>query len=151
MSMRAALYWFALLVMAQTCFAQAGAVNHLLGKWTVKDVLCSDCGKRVPAERGTVLELTNARIRNPLGGSCHHDPGYDLVKEMTGAQVIADYGKRWPRSVTREIPKEDKIRYGFITCGGINLMQMLFLSDTRAFYFFEGGIVFDLQRDESSH
>jgi hypothetical protein len=150
-TIRAPFYWGILLFAMQACCAQtACAGNSFFGKWIVKDVLCSDCGKRVPAEDGTIIEFTPGQIRNPLAEDCARDPGYSLLNEMSGTQVIARHGKRWPRPVSRVTLKQEKVYYGFVTCGGINLMQMLFISDKRAFYFFEGGIAFDLQRAEST-
>jgi len=135
-----------LLAVMQPCWAGTPAAKScVFGKWIVKDVLCSSCGKRVPAEKGTLLEFSNAQIRNPLSENCTNDPGYGLLNEMSGKQVIVRFGRKWPQTTKDAARRYEKIHYGFITCNGINLMQMLFLSDKRAFYFFEGGIVFDLE------
>lgn len=145
MILRISLSMSILLAALQTLCAQTpNASSGFFGSWIVKDVLCSDCGERILTEKGTVIELARTRIRNALGEDCPRDPGYDSLKEMSGREVIARYGKRWPRPVKRAALKHEKVRYGFITCGGVNLMQILFVSDERAFYFFEGGIAFEL-------
>jgi len=149
MTIRAKFCFCILIFTLQMCCAQSpSATGSFLGRWVVKDVWCSECGKRLPSEKGAVIQFTPTEVRNPLAENCTRDPGYGLLSEMSGTEVIASYGRQWPQSVSRAVPKEEKVRYGVITCGGINLMQMLFLSDRRAFYFFEGGVVFDLQRTD---
>lgn len=141
---RPSLGWATLIFTLQVC-AQNPTTAYL-GKWVVKDVLCSDCGKRLPAEKNARIEFSSAFIRNPLAEDCTRDPGYSLLNGLSGAEVVRRYGSEWPGAVRRAIPKQGRVHYGFITCGGINLMQMLFVSDKRSFYFFEGGVIFDLQR-----
>ncbi len=137
---------FASQVCAQSPTPRSG--NGFFGKWLVKNVFCSNCKDRKPAEIGTILEFTDTYIKNPLGENCIRDPGYSLLNEESGNRVVARYGKQWPRSVIRATLNQERVRYGFFTCGGINLMQVLFISERRGFYFFEGGVAFDLQRLE---
>jgi hypothetical protein len=146
MMTRTGFCWGILILALQMGAQGQTGTDSYLGKWIVKDALCSDCGRRVPSEKGAIIQFGYTEIRNPLAEDCTHDPGYGLLNEMSGTQVVMRYGKQWPQSVSRAIPKQAKVRYGFLTCGGTNLMQMLFLSDKHAFYFFEGGIAFDLQR-----
>jgi hypothetical protein len=139
-----------LLLLACLCPAQSpsNSSTDLLGKWTVANVLCTDCANRTPSEKGSVLEFAPSFIHNPLSEDCKADPDYSRLEPMSGARAVTHHGKHWPQGLRHVASKQSKVRYGFITCGGINLMQVLALSNQRAFYFFEGGIVFDLRRPD---
>jgi hypothetical protein len=141
--------WLVILLLVcslQLCCAQTSSSKiQYLGTWVVQDVLCSNC-KRVPVEKGTVIELGANQILNPLSENCVHEPGYGLLREMAAEELLAHSGRDWPGSVKQAIRGQRRVLYGFVTCEGINLMQLLFLSDQRAFYFFEGGLMFDLRR-----
>ena len=50
-------------------------------------------------------------------------PGLELVKEAPSNQVLAELGARWPQPVHDAVAVHT-ILYGFVTCGGINYMQI---------------------------
>lgn len=120
-------------------------IDTVFGDWKVVNVICSNCGERIPEEKGIVIKFRQDQIINPLSESCRDELSYNLLKELPGKQAISDFGRPWPLAVRNTVDRQSKVFYGFITCRGMNLMQILFVSDERAFYFFEGEIVFDLR------
>ena len=120
--------------------------EKILGAWEVSDVLCSGCEGRTPSEKGTIINFEKNRIANPLYESCAAKAGYDFIRETPAGKVIAERGQDWPEPVKSKLVAGGNILYGFATCDGMNFMQLAFLPDNTAFYFYEGGIVLQMQR-----
>jgi hypothetical protein len=134
-----------LLLLGTRSVGQQLDIQHLYGNWTVSDVLCADCGNRVPAEKGKVIHLGESKIVNPLSDNCQDTPGYNLLKEVNSHELLSSTGKSWPEPAKQRLQKRQKVLYGFVTCGGGNYMQVAFTSADKGFYFFEGNLVFALQ------
>jgi hypothetical protein len=137
---------FLLLCLSATALAQNATKRNILGTWKVSEVLCSDCGARKPAEIGASIELAADRIVNPLYGNCDAKPGYDLLKEMSGKDLLTGPAKHWPLAGRRKISSTKTTLYGYVTCDGGNYMQVAFLSNSTALYVYEGGILFVLRQ-----
>lgn len=129
---------------------QLEAPLSLLGQWRVQDVMCSDCGKRLPTEKGSKIEFSSSKIRNPVSDDCDASPGYKLLQATTGQSLFARKGKQWPTAVAQAVRNSRTVRYGFVTCNGGNYMQVAIINDKQAYYFYEGGVVFELRRAATS-
>jgi hypothetical protein len=134
----------ALLFLVFGCASAGG--RSIVGQWVITDVLCSDCSSRRAPEKGTSIQFDPQHIVNPLYGNCDASPGYNLLKEVSSKTLLARIGQRWPAAARREVSAQPKVLYGFVTCDGINQAQVAVLSIKRALYFYEGGLVFVLQR-----
>ena len=121
-------------------------IASVQGTWEIAEMACTDCESRKPAEIGTVLELGEKSIRNPLYGDCEAQPGYGLLKHVRSRDLLSKSGMTWPVRVQQVSKQQANVLYGFVTCEGINYMQMLFFSPHSAAYFYEGGLVFLLSR-----
>ena len=128
--------------------AERGTINivGVQGTWEVSGIACADCEGRKPVEVGTILELGAAGIRNPLYGDCEARPGYSLLNQVSSKDLLSRSGIAWPVRIQQISKKQTTLLYGFVTCDGINYMQMLFFSPHSAAYFYEGGLVFLLSR-----
>lgn len=115
------------------------------GTWRVADVLCTGCDHRVPAERGTVIRFGKNAVANPLAGNCDSGADYHLLRRAAGPTLSGALGRPWPDSIQRIVAGRTTAIGGFITCGGVNYMQVVFISEHTAFYLYEGGIVFVLE------
>ena len=129
---------------------QASEINakNIVGTWRVSDVICANWEDRLPQEKGTVIELRDDRVVNPLSENCSTNPGYDLLKRVPSKFFVRQHKKTWPAIVKEQPLTEKNVLYGFITCDGGNLMQIAFLSQETALYFYEGGLLFVLKRDQ---
>jgi hypothetical protein len=125
-------------------------VQHIYGNWRVSDVLCADCGNRVPAEKGTIIYLGESKIVNPLSDNCPEAPGYNLLKQVSARELLTGAGKSWPEAAKQRLRKRQRVLYGFVTCGGGNYMQAAFLSVDESLYFLEGNIVFLLHHTHTA-
>ncbi|MGD0509289.1 MAG: hypothetical protein ABSA27_15925 [Terriglobales bacterium] len=139
-----------LLLLGTRSVGQQIDIQHLYGSWRVSDVLCADCGNRVPAEKGTTIQLGESKIVNPLSDNCAEAPGYNLLKKITARELLTGAGKSWPEAAKQRLQKRQKVLYGFVTCGGGNYMQVAFLSVDEGFYFFEGNLVFLLRHTHTA-
>ncbi len=128
--------------------AEGGTINivGVQGTWEVSGIACTDCEGRKPVEVGTILELGEASIRNPLYGDCKARPGYSLINQVSSKDLLSKSGIAWPVGIQQISKKQTTVLYGFVTCDGINYMQVLFFSPHNAAYFYEGGLVFLLSR-----
>lgn len=127
--------------------AAPAADSDIGGIWRVSRYFCSDCGTRAFKEFGAAIQFTGQDITNPISDNCAAHPDYTLLREVSTKKLLTSEGKSWPTSFRRALVAHSKVRYGFITCGGINYMQLLVATPKRSFYFFEGGIVFELDRE----
>jgi len=139
-----------LLLLGTRSVGQQIDIQHLYGNWKVSDVLCADCGNRVPTEKGTEIFLGESKITNPLSDNCEETPGYKLLREVDSRELLNGNGKSWPDAAKQRLQKRQKVLYGFVTCGGGNYMQVAFLSVDEGFYFLEGGIVFVLRHSPAN-
>jgi hypothetical protein len=135
-----------LLTIALYVEATGLAVDDILGAWEVSDVVCSECGDRIPEEKGTIISLGRDRIANPLSEDCVDSVGYDLLEILPSKVFLKRIRAQWPALANRRRNLSKTVLYGFVTCGHINNMQIAFLSKDTAVYFYEGGIAFMLRR-----
>ncbi len=109
---------------------------------------CDDCNGRKFTEEGAKLFFSGEKISNPLGDNCDSEPAFSGIKPARAASLLAGPGKRWPVEIRHGLAGNSNLHYGFVTCGGLNYMQLLVLSPRQMLYFFEGGEVFTLIRSE---
>lgn len=96
--------------------------------------------------KNKVIKIDKWRIVNPADDDCQMAPGMEFVKERASAEVLVGPGVAWPRSVHDAVALHPRILFGFITCGGINYMQVAFVSPDAGFYFPEGDTALALTR-----
>jgi hypothetical protein len=137
------------LVVQMSLLACANAklsAEQLYGSWRVAEVICSACGGPVLLLKNKVIEIGKQHIVNPAGDDCQNSPGLDLVEVTQPNQVLAGLGAGWPQPVRDARAFHKRILYGFVTCGGINYMQIALVSSDAAVYFLEGNIALTLTR-----
>src|SRR5262249_8860701 len=61
--------------------AQAADMEPYWGTWQVRDVMAPAKGKRIPVDKGTLLEFSATGITNPLGQDCSK-PNYSRLKRI---------------------------------------------------------------------
>jgi len=122
------------------------AVEDVLGAWHVSDVICSQCQDRRNEEKGATVRLQTDRIENPLSGDCTDTPAYGRLETVSSKTFLKQVKSSWPALGKQRKSLSKTVLYGFITCGGINYMQIAFLSKDTAWYPYEGGLVFVLRR-----
>jgi hypothetical protein len=135
-----------LLPVLSTCAAPAFSTEDIYGSWRVAQVICVGCSGPVLALDNKIIEIGRQRIVNPAGDECQMSPGMDLLQERTSSEVLAGGGAAWPRAVRDAVAAHRRVLFGFITCGGINYMQILFVSRDAGFYFLEGNTALALTR-----
>lgn len=137
-----------LFLLTTTSYAHAKNLvrGDVLGDWQVSDVLCSGCQDRSPSEKGTIIRLNSESITNPLSDDCKGKPGYNLLKTIPWKTFLKLTRSEWPDIGQQQGDPQKEVLYGFITCNGINHMQIAFLSDNTAVYLYEGGLAFVLRR-----
>jgi|GEM_PF-2874168 len=130
--------------------AQSSEINakNIFGTWRVSDVICTNCEDRLPQEKGTVIELMPDRVVNPLSENCSASADYNLLKKVPSKTFVKQHKKVWPAIVKAQRLMKKNVLYGFITCDGGNLMQIAFLSQETALYFYEGGLLLVLMHDQ---
>ena len=131
---------------ASSVHAASLAVEDVLGAWQVSDVICSGCQDRTSDEKGIVVRLQADRIDNPLSENCVDTPGYGLLETVPSKLFLKRIQGSWPALGKQKKSLGKTVLYGFITCGGINYLQIAFLSKETAWYPYEGGLVFILRR-----
>src|SRR5262245_45253503 len=134
------------LAIASSVHAANLAVEDVLGAWQVSDVICSGCQDRRSEEKGTIVRLQADRIDNPLSEDCANAPAYSLLEIVSSKVFLKRVQASWPALGKQRKSLGKTVLYGFITCAGINYMQIAFLSKETAWYPYEGGLVFVLRR-----
>jgi hypothetical protein len=129
---------------------ELAAISEIRGSWKISHFFCSGCGARTFHEKGMTIQFADQRITDPTGDNCTANPDYRMLNEVSTKKILANEGKSWPTSFRRTLAALSTVRYGFVTCGGINYMQLIVATPKTAFYFFEGGIVFELEREPKS-
>lgn len=87
-----------------------------------------------------MLVFDNNRISNPITGDCDRDPGYSDIATRPAHEIASSTGL--PSAAKTLFEDSASIQYGFVTCGGINFLQVAILPDDRALFFGEGGTIF---------
>jgi hypothetical protein len=129
-----------------TCGAATLSVNQLYGSWRVAEVVCGECSGPVLLLKNKVIQVEKRRIVNPAGDDCQAPPGLQFIKERASKELLAGPGTAWPLVVQDAVAAHPTVLYGFVTCSGINYMQIALISSDAAFYVVEGQTVLKLRR-----
>jgi hypothetical protein len=114
----------------------------LQGNWKVARVLCDGCSGPVLAEAGKVVTFHKDRITNPTTGDCEGNPGYTNLRSTPAADVASRAGSTLPQEAKTLLPGTGFVQYGFVTCNGVNYLQLAVLPGDQALFFEEGPVVF---------
>ena len=128
------------------CSAGRLSTLQIYGSWKVAEVLCSGCGGPVLSLKGRLIEIGKQHAINPAGDDCEGTVSTQFVREVDVRHILAVPGTRWPASVRDAAGAKPKILYGFLTCNGVNYMQIALISPDSAYYFLEGGVTLALSR-----
>jgi hypothetical protein len=128
------------------CATAELSADQLYGSWRVTQVICSACGGPVLSLKNKVIDIDHDHILNPSGDNCQSAPGLELLKKIHANEALSGPGAGWPGPVHDAVVARTTILYGFVTCEGINYMQVVLVSSDAAFYFLEGNVALELTR-----
>jgi hypothetical protein len=136
----------ALTPLISTCAAAMLSTNQLYGSWRVTEVVCEGCSGPVLSLKNKIIQIEHGGIVNPAGDACQAPTGLQFIKEIASTELLAGLGITWPRVVHDAVAAHPTVFYGFISCGGLNYMQVALVSSDTAFYFVEGQAILALTR-----
>ncbi len=128
------------------CSAARLSTGQIYGSWRVAEVLCSGCGGPVLSLKGRLIEIGKQHATNPAGDDCEGTLNPQFIREVDVRGMLAGPGTPWPAGVRDTAGARQKILYGFLTCNGVNYMQIALISPDSAYYFLEGGVTLALSR-----
>lgn len=135
-----------LVPLTSTCTAATLSANQLYGSWRVSEVLCTGCSGPVLSLKNKIIQIKRGGVVNPAGDDCQAPPGFKFIKAIGSGELLAGPGGAWPSVVRDGVAARPKVLYGFLTCRGINYMQVLLISPDAVFYMVEEQEILVLKR-----
>ncbi|HLJ15031.1 MAG TPA: hypothetical protein VKV15_11080 [Bryobacteraceae bacterium] len=128
------------------CSAARLSTEQIYGSWRVAEVLCSGCAGPVLSLKGKLIEIGKEHVVNPVGDDCEGTLNSQFIKQINFRRALMGVGRTWPTAVREALAAKPKILYGFLTCNGVNYMQIALTSPDSAYYFEEDGVTLALAR-----